>query len=355
MTEALLGDSLTGLPNLIAMTDRLRQMPAEGGTMVLMDINGLKSINELHGMGAGDQVIRLLGELLAELCARLEHDNQVYRIGGDEFLLHLAGGGRRNVRGSMADLRRGLHQRLAGQRLPQTDFRYSVVHYPADGETLAALLPQLNRRLPDSPVIRTRSPSRWVEGQLGWFIDRLTESVDALRATHELAMTDPISGLPNHRAAERRIAELLQAHDASGAGFAVLFIDGDNLKPYNEHLGYDFGNEMIRALGRTLAEHLRDGDFVSRWLSGDEFLALLPGVNSQDAHQVGERLRHAVVAAFAGWEMPVTVSIGISACPEHGATTTELVGAATTASAMAKRMGKNRCVVWQQEVAATSL
>jgi diguanylate cyclase (GGDEF)-like protein len=204
------------------------------------------------------------------------------------------------------------------------------------------LLSKLHSRLRDQMVAQAGSRDAWVESLLGWFIRRLNDTVDAFRLTHVMAMTDQVSGLPNRRAAQARLEALLDEHRERGTAFAVLFVDGDRLKAYNEELGYEAGNEMISAVGGILAAAVREGDFVSRWLSGDEFLVLLPGARSNAAYAVGERLRDAVAHGSTAWALPVTVSVGVSACPEHGVTADDLVRAAAAASQRAKDRGRNR-------------
>lgn len=175
----------------------------------------------------------------------------------------------------------------------------------------------------------------------------------------QLAHHDDISGLPNHRAAtallERTLTAATAAHQArtrdvspsrrrqerGSRSFAVLFIDGDNLKLYNED-GYEAGNRMIARLAGALAARLRPTDYVARWLSGDEFLAILPGADRTGARRAAERLRAAVEREFRDALIPVTISVGLAVFPEDGTTAGALVDRAVTYNAAAKKAGKNR-------------
>lgn len=350
MIERLLRDGLTGLPNLIALADELRELPAGTGALALVDLRGLSGFNRDHGTGAGDSAIRLLGAVLAGAAAEPGTAARVYRTGGDEFVVHLAGlpdsaaaaaAGVASLAAAAGRYRRQLEE----LGLPQVAFGYSLACYPEEGSTLAALLPLLHGRLQQQQGATARAQDGWVEDLLAWFVRRLDEAVDALRMTQEMAMTDLVSGLSNHRAAELELQALAAKHLGGGEGFAVLFVDGDRLKAYNELLGYEAGNEMIRLVGGTLAASVRRGDFVGRWLSGDEFIVLLPGAAGTEALAAAERLREAVAGASEAWPLPVTVSIGVAACPEHGVAPGELVRAAAAASQRAKERGRNRTVL----------
>ena len=101
---------------------------------------------------------------------------------------------------------------------------------------------------------------------------------------------------------------------------------------------------MIHELGLILAGSLRQGDRLTRWLSGDEFMALIPGADRKLALQVAERIRLAVEAATRNWPIPITVSIGVAVCPEDAVTAPELLEKAENAITAAKKTGKNQVV-----------
>lgn len=167
--------------------------------------------------------------------------------------------------------------------------------------------------------------------------------VSRLATANRLAHTDDISGLPNHRAAVAMLIRVLQRHQRSQQPFAVLFLDGDNLKRYND-LSYEDGNQMIARLAAVFTDHLRPGDYLARWLSGDEFLVVLPGANSAAAARVAERLRSAIERTFFDSAIPVTVSVGIAMFPEDGKLPESLLHLAALSNAEAKRRGKNQVV-----------
>ena len=171
--------------------------------------------------------------------------------------------------------------------------------------------------------------------------EHICQSYGLLSQAHNLALSDDISGLPNHRAAESILEEKLNKSLETQEPFSILFIDGDNLKQYND-LSYQRGNLMIRHLAELLAGQLRRDDFLARWFSGDEFLAVLPGADREEAFRIGERLRSVVETATKHWPYPVTISIGMASYPEDGSSMEELLRKAEEANFLAKSRGKNQ-------------
>ena len=164
---------------------------------------------------------------------------------------------------------------------------------------------------------------------------------DRLAVAERLAQHDDISGLPNHRSARAMLERTIRRHQRDERPFAVFFIDGDNLKRYNDD-GYEAGNRMIMRLARSIMDGLRPTDYVARWLSGDEFLAILLEADEANAGLVAERLRETVQQAFKGAHIPVTISIGVSVYPLDGRTPGTLIERAVAQTAAAKKAGKNR-------------
>jgi diguanylate cyclase (GGDEF)-like protein len=123
----------------------------------------------------------------------------------------------------------------------------------------------------------------------------------------DLAYTDTLSGLPNRRAFEDRAARLRDFADTKPV--AVLMIDLDGFKPVNDSEGHEAGDRILALIARTLAGGLREGDFVARF-GGDEFAALLPHSDLDEAEALAERLRARV--QDAGAAASVTASIGVA-------------------------------------------
>src|SRR5690606_18987776 len=109
----------------------------------------------------------------------------------------------------------------------------------------------------------------------------------------QLAETDPLTGLPNRRAWERRLSILRAEAARRHVPLWLALVDLDDFKAVNDRHGMTRGDEVLARAGRALAAQLRRDDMVAR-LGGDEFGILLTGVTGQHVKQVLDRLRVAV-------------------------------------------------------------
>jgi diguanylate cyclase (GGDEF)-like protein len=133
---------------------------------------------------------------------------------------------------------------------------------------------------------------------------------------------------------------------SSGDHLAILMVDIDHFKAVNDKYGHLAGDEVLAAVARTVAQALRPRDLVGR-LGGEEFGAVLSGLNLLDAEGAAERLRTQVrdvrVRADSGDWISVTVSVGVSELSVTGGDLRQLLDAADTALYAAKEAGRD-CV-----------
>ena len=165
------------------------------------------------------------------------------------------------------------------------------------------------------------------------------------RATRELAVlsrTDPLTGLPNRRHVEEHLAAVVSAARRHHQPLAVLFIDIDSFKHINDELGYEAGDEVLRAVGERVRFTVRAEDFVGRW-GGEEFLAVLAATDIDEAVVVAERIR-AVVAcdAIVFGESVARVTVSLGCASGAAGEPAEVIRQASRALRQAKRDGKNR-------------
>jgi diguanylate cyclase (GGDEF)-like protein len=169
-----------------------------------------------------------------------------------------------------------------------------------------------------------------------------------LRAAHRelaaLAATDPVTGLPNQRALVAALDGELARRLRSHRPCALLFLDLDHFKRVNDTHGHAAGDAALREFGEVVAAELRAVDVFGRW-GGEEFVALLPGIDAAEALLAAGRVRDAVAAHdFAAVRgAPLTVSIGVAASVEAGRD--ELLAQADAALYEAKRGGRDRVEV----------
>jgi diguanylate cyclase (GGDEF)-like protein/putative nucleotidyltransferase with HDIG domain len=170
------------------------------------------------------------------------------------------------------------------------------------------------------------------------------ESGRRLEHMRHLAEHDPLTGLRNRREFEPRIERRM----AGDAGVALLVCDLDNFKRVNDSLGHQAGDEILRRFAEVLRTCMRGSDVPTR-LGGEEFAIVLPGTPGDEALTVAERLRLAVRAEFREFATPVSVSVGIAAASPDLDTASELLRAANRALYAAKRLGRDRCVLYHAE------
>jgi diguanylate cyclase (GGDEF)-like protein/PAS domain S-box-containing protein len=132
----------------------------------------------------------------------------------------------------------------------------------------------------------------------------------------QMADHDPLTGLLNRRAYERRLEEHLALGERYGHEGAVLVLDLDDFKQVNDTLGHSAGDELIVRIAGALAGRLRESDTLAR-LGGDEFAILLPTGGRADAERVANSLLDTVRQERAargpgGRERPVSASIGVA-------------------------------------------
>jgi diguanylate cyclase (GGDEF)-like protein len=174
---------------------------------------------------------------------------------------------------------------------------------------------------------------------------------------HKLAETDVLTGVPNRRAFEQRLAVAARNAAERAAPFGLLVVDIDHFKVVNDGYGHPFGDQALVEVTRRLAACLRPRDVLAR-LGGEEFGILSPGVGPSQLEDVAERCRRAVAAepvSVDGAAVAITVSIGGACMPDHTGDGEELVRIADRALYQAKDAGRNRVHVGSGGAPQTAL
>ena len=168
----------------------------------------------------------------------------------------------------------------------------------------------------------------------------------------QAAITDAVTGLPNHRAFMTQFDQELSRCQRSSASCALLFVDLDHFKRVNDTYGHRAGDAILREVASRLSAELRQEDFVGRY-GGEEFAVILTGTDLLGASQVAGRLLLALSKEPCYWEaedytvarIEVTCSIGIAIYQLHGVSREELLESADYAMYQAKRGGRNRACI----------
>ncbi len=183
--------------------------------------------------------------------------------------------------------------------------------------------------------------------------ERTAELEDAYDKLKGLSKTDPLTGIPNRREFDLFAARAWRLGMREKAPVAVILLDIDFFKIYNDSLGHQAGDECLRDVAQTLITcATRPLDLVARY-GGEEFVAVLGGSNMHDALVVAERMRAAVqdmqIEHPGSSHSVVTVSVGIaSMIPLDGQDSRSLIKAADEALYYAKAAGRN-CVVFRRD------
>lgn len=164
--------------------------------------------------------------------------------------------------------------------------------------------------------------------------------------SERLARTDALTELPNRRAFDLALPGRTDAASAAGRWMALVLIDVDYFKQYNDLYGHPAGDGCLRKLAETMRRHTPPGAFLGR-IGGEEFAAIIEGPGARTGQEAVERLRRciedlAIPHAGSPGRGVVTISLGLALRPPHGPQTAAmLMAAADAALYRAKHAGRN--------------
>lgn len=196
-----------------------------------------------------------------------------------------------------------------------------------------------------------RETSRMAEAsiQLEERLEQTTSETESLRQrlkhTQREALVDPLTGLHNRRAFDRKLAELHEEFRGKGTVFALVMLDVDYFKTFNDRYGHRIGDAVLQVVASLIHESIKGRDFPARY-GGEEFVVLLPGTGITDARTVAEGIRRRISdkrfkLARSGQSIGrITVSAGVAAIAP-GDTAGSLVERADRALYRAKDSGRD--------------
>uniref|UniRef100_Q07TT8 diguanylate cyclase n=1 Tax=Rhodopseudomonas palustris (strain BisA53) TaxID=316055 RepID=Q07TT8_RHOP5 len=185
----------------------------------------------------------------------------------------------------------------------------------------------------------------FVAGVTIFLIREIDRRARAEQRLEELSVTDPLTGLTNRRKFDAAIDEEWRRAQRRGSPMALLMIDADLFKQFNDSHGHQAGDQMLIGIAVCISDSVhRAGDCAARF-GGEEFAVLLPGLAAPDALSVAESIR-TKVERWSLDQTGVTISVGVaSLIPAPSVHWSELVEAADKALYAAKESGRNACVV----------
>lgn len=171
------------------------------------------------------------------------------------------------------------------------------------------------------------------------------ENSQLYEKTVMIANSDYLTDLWNHGYFQFLLQSELEKAKATKTPLSLLMLDIDDFKIYNDHLGHQAGDQILKELSRLLKNQSRKMDFVCRY-GGEEFTIILPQINKEEAFVIAERLRQDILKhKFAHEEIlpnkKLTVSLGLASFPEDRVTTSELICCSDKMLYQAKHKGKN--------------
>jgi len=173
-------------------------------------------------------------------------------------------------------------------------------------------------------------------GELGQYLEKANRE----------AMTDGLTGIANRRAFDEQIAASMEDAIARKSPLAILFIDIDHFKKFNDIHGHTTGDQVLRLVSSLLVRNIKTGDMGARY-GGEEFAIILPGVSLKNGLSVADRLRRVIENKVLVDRQSdknlgqITLSIGVAQYCE-GEDVSSFIKRADAALYEAKRTGRNR-------------
>lgn len=219
----------------------------------------------------------------------------------------------------------------------------------------------VNDRAIGTIVLASTSGGRFrkeVREMLGVIANQVAVSIEnakMYKRMEEMATTDGLTGLPNHRTFQARLAEMLMRAQRHEKPVSVVLTDIDKFKSVNDTYGHPIGDQVLKRVAKVVAQQVRKVDIVARY-GGEEFAIVLEETDGAGAKLLCERVREEVAAQVMNSDkgaFRVTLSLGIASYPDDGMEQALLIERADQALYAAKQGGRNRSVRYDQMRAVT--
>lgn len=230
----------------------------------------------------------------------------------------------------------------------EQDIEHLIDKVQQSSSEVAKLLEQQIGEIPSAQELMNRANERLFENQL--------ETQREAEIAKRDAVTDGLTGIPNRAHFDQAVADALGDAFAKQMPITVLFSDADKFKFVNDTYGHPCGDAVLIELAKRVTETVGDRGTVCRY-GGEEFVVVLPGMNTEQGAEVGEQIRAAIADSPFDLEgvlgappepMPRTVSVGVAAWQpgDDQLTAEQLTQRADKAVYTAKETGRNNVKVW---------
>jgi diguanylate cyclase (GGDEF)-like protein len=185
------------------------------------------------------------------------------------------------------------------------------------------------------------------------------------KSIEELSYIDGMTELYNYRYFYKRLTEEVHRAKRFDRKLALVILDIDDFKTYNDNFGHQAGDQLLKQLGRLLSRTVRSIDVVSRY-GGEEFCVIMPESNADECFKFMERLRKSIMSfafksevestgeEFQKHEHNITVSLGGAIYPQDAHTVDRLIYCADMALLKAKSANKNRSLMYEEQLVAVN-
>lgn len=225
----------------------------------------------------------------------------------------------------------------------------------AQGDTIGVL--QLHLAADAEPNSTEQNNETALERIASSAAGQIALSIASLRlraALKDQSIRDPLTGLYNRRFMQEYLDRELPRARRSNRSLAVVFVDLDHFKRFNDSFGHEAGDSVLQVFAKALTTHFRDSDVICRY-GGEEFALVLPDSPSVQAEIRVNALREEIKKmSFTHRDTKlgsVTLSAGIASFPTNGHTAEELFRVADRCLYESKRQGRDRVTLPQQDPA----
>ncbi|MBN2218931.1 MAG: diguanylate cyclase [Kosmotogaceae bacterium] len=178
----------------------------------------------------------------------------------------------------------------------------------------------------DKEVVNTAIGFGKAISVLLWRIQTVNELRGQRKLMEKLSMEDHLTGLPNRRAFFDCAGRQLEFSKRNYEDMALLYLDLNDFKGVNDTLGHDFGDELLKRVGKRLSTVCRKSDLIAR-MGGDEFVYILPSTGKEGSREAEMRIHKAFENPFSikGRNLKLTASVGVAVFPDDGKSIRELL------------------------------
>ncbi len=242
-----------------------------------------------------------------------------------------------------------LFEKISGMTQKTRSFSGSLEKYASVLETspdIESVTEVISRLIDDTGSVIQSNNS------MATMLDRMNNEVetlyDNLQTLNVEAYTDQLTGVPNRRAFDKSINDLLDAFQDEAQSFSLILIDIDHFKKFNDTHGHAIGDKVLKYVAKVMKSCLKNNDMLARY-GGEEFVLLLPNVDYASAIAIGDRVREKVSSVKLidneeGKDLGyVTISMGVAVVSEQD-DDESIVKRADRALYLAKENGRNRVV-----------